>query len=231
MRKLPQIPLILALLLLLLSSGCASIYFDRSFIDQMEHTDGALFVAGSDFQVVAGDQSSPSRGPASLRNRIPRYRRERERLNQSGALAVELQEKESSLTDIEYRRYRQIFDKTSGGTSERIYYLSLSRSERGGYQRLLTGNHQLRSIHPLNRMRRESKRFPISTNQQGEGIFVGMNKSEVVQMVGPPAKIESAKKSSPRSRNKGERWTYYDKGNEIRHIYFEDNQVQGWNLD
>ncbi|MBT3235514.1 MAG: hypothetical protein HN353_06165 [Bdellovibrionales bacterium] len=223
--------LLLTAMVLVISSSCAGIYFDRSFIDKMEHEESDFFVAGEDFPVVAGDQSTRSKASKMVNNRVPRYRRERESLDHGQALLKELKEKESYLSEIEYRRYNNLFDKSKVGNSERIYYLSLSYAERDNYHRLLAGQIKNRATLSSNQASL-FQRSPASVTMGRRDISVGMNKDEVVLLVGPPAKIETAyNRPSGRSRVNGERWTYYDRGNTVRHIFFENNQVHGWQLE
>ena len=57
-------------------------------------------------------------------------------------------------------------------------------------------------------------------------LFLGMNKSEVTQVWGKPARVEVA--GNPINQN--ERWSFKEDGN-VRQVYFEGGKVQGWALD
>ena len=60
----------------------------------------------------------------------------------------------------------------------------------------------------------------------GSELFLGMDKKEVVEVWGKPARVEIA--GNPKNQN--ERWSFVEDGN-VRQVYFEGGRVQGWALD
>jgi hypothetical protein len=198
-------------------SSCAFLMPDRTFLEEMDRTDEAFYAPGKDFPVVGGDTGEIYRSRDEIKKRTPSSARNARLDKERKSIENELQDKEEALTEEEMARYRKD-EKYLQTESEKLYYLSLAPSERsemiqGKVQDLteeINGKHNVlykRSIH---------------SNE----ITLGMEKNEVLQMWGKPARVEIA--GNPSHQN--ERWSFVEDGN-VKQVYFESGRVQGWALD
>lgn len=199
----------------ILTSGCSLMLPSRSFIDEMDRE--SLYSPGRDFPVVSGDTGDVRIGKDELASRTPSSERSRRLNKEAASIQNELIQKEEAMEEEERTRYAT--DKKFLQTdSDKLYYLSLSPYDRTSYidtkkndleEELEQGRNivQNRSVH------------------SGE-LFLGMEKSEVVEMWGKPSRVEIA--GNPANQN--ERWSFREDGS-VRQVYFESGKVQGWALD
>ena len=108
------------------------------------------------------------------------------------------------------------------GPSEKIYYLSLSPSERREYLDVKRIDYGPRSYGSY---RSPSRGLASLAPIYRETLQLGMTKDQVVSTWGRPARVEVA--GNPRNEN--ERWAFYDNGR-VKYVYFEGGAVQGWNV-
>ncbi len=198
-------------------SGCSLMLPNRSFIDEMEYSDESVSVPGVDFPIVSGDTGQVRRNSEQLRARTPASARSKRLRNESDSLVKELSEKESRLEEEELHVYssNKKFLQTD---SDKLYYLSLSPNDRDDYIESLKSDLK----DDLNQKRTMVSRHSI----HGSELFLGMAKSDVVDIWGKPARVEIA--GNPNNQN--ERWSFIEDGN-VKQVYFEDGKVQGWALD
>lgn len=200
-----------------LSSSCALMLPDRSFIEQMEREDGGMFSPGKDFPVVSGDTGEARRSREEIRMRTPSSERSMRLNKESDSLADELRSKEERLEDFEMDRYAR--DKKFLQTdSDKLYYLSLDSEERKIY--VTSKKADLRD--DLANRKDMVKRRSVHSNE----LYLGMAKDDVVSAWGKPARVEIA--GNPANQN--ERWSFVEDGS-IKQVYFESGTVHGWALD
>lgn len=200
-----------------LSSSCALMLPDRSFIEQMEREDGGMFSPGRDFPVVSGDTGEVRRSAEEVRMRTPSSARSMIQNRESESLAEELRSKEESLQDYELDRYAR--DRKFLQTdSDKLYYLSLDSEERKIY--VASKKEDLRD--ELDNKKNMFKRRSV----HGSELYLGMAKDDVVSAWGKPARVEIA--GNPANQN--ERWSFLEDGS-IKQVYFESGRVHGWALD
>ncbi len=200
-----------------LTSSCSLMLPDRSFIAEMEREDGGFLSPGQDFPVVSGDTGEMRRSREEIMSRTPGSERSRRLNKESVSLREELIQKEDSMTEEEAGRYAQ--DRKFLQTdSDKLYYLSLSPYERNSY--IQTKQMDLKE--DLDQRRNMVQRRSI----HGSELFLGMEKSEVIDVWGKPARVEIA--GNPKNQN--ERWSFVEDGS-VRQVYFENGKVQGWALD
>lgn len=198
-----------------LTSSCALMLPDRSFIDEMDRE--SMYSPGRDFPVVAGDTGDMRISREELQSRTPSSERARRLNKEAASIEQELIQKEDQMEESEKERYAM--DKKFLQTdSDKLYYLSLGQFDRSSY--IDTKKNDLKD--DLERGRNMVQNRSIHGNE----LFLGMDKSEVVEMWGKPARVEIA--GNPANQN--ERWSFREDGN-TRQVYFEGGKVQGWALD
>jgi hypothetical protein len=200
-----------------LTSSCSLLLPDRTFVEQMETEEDGFYSPGRDFPVVSGDTGEVRRSQTELTRRTPASARA-SRLNiETASLSEELMHKEEGLSEDELSKYG--YDKKFLQTdSDKLYYLSLAPYERKTYI--------------------DSKKSDLKEDMEGAKdlvqkhsihsaeIYVGMDKSEVMEVWGKPARVEIA--GNPKNQN--ERWSFREDGN-VKQVYFEGGKVHGWALD
>lgn len=227
MKKLKNLTL---LILFSFQFGCAGLFTNRTFVDEMEHDTDGFFVAGEDFPVTSGDSGQIYRTREDIMKRTPASARSHKELLYYNALKTELAKKESKLGPDEYRYYlenRDYFDSDS----ERIYYLGLTPEERSAYldSKKMTFSQQEHRMDPSYDPDRGTG---IAILDQGvnyesqEGLALGMEKNEVIGIWGRPHRVDVA--GDPRYQN--ERWSFVESGRR-KTVYFEQGRVQGWAID
>ena len=200
-----------------LASSCSLMLPDRSYIDEMERNDDAISIPGIDFPVVSGDTGEVGRSREEVQARTPASERTKRLRSESDSLGHELVQKEAGLEEDEMERYSHD-KKFLQADSDKLYYLSLSPYDRETY--IATKKDDLRD--DLNPKRNILSKRSIHSSE----LFLGMAKSEVVEVWGKPARVEIA--GNPQNQN--ERWSFVEDGS-VRQVYFEAGKVQGWALD
>lgn len=200
-------------------SGCAGLLGNRSFIDQMDHDSGSIWVAGQDFDLTSGDSGRAHRSRDEILERTPVDGLTREQALENKSVRDELVAKLNSLTDEQYTQYSSVRDHLDSD-SEKIYYLNLPAREREEYVRT-----KMFSVYKKNMRAPASHNFGYKT-ARAPTVSVGMRKNDIMKIWGRPAQVDVA--GDPRYEN--ERWSFYD-GSQIKQIYFENGQVSGWILE
>jgi len=183
----------------------------------MEHETDGFFVAGRDFPSVPGDTGKGHRSKADIRKRTPSSDFESKLGRRKSSIRNELLDKEERLTVDEYRQYKENEDYFQN-ESEKIYYLGLPLADRLHY---LTSKRRV-IVNPSV----SDQTYYDTKNDFDRSVFVGMNKTSVIQSWGRPERVEVA--GDPRHQN--ERWTFYDRGR-VQLIFFERGKVQGWSVE
>ena len=198
-----------------LTSSCSLMLPDRSFIDEMERE--SMYSPGRDFPVVSGDTGDVRIGKEELMGRTPASERSRRLNKEAASIEQELIQKEDLLDEAEKEKYA-LDKKFLQSNSDKLYYLSLGQLDRSSY--ISNKREDLKDD-----MERGSNMIQKRSIHGGE-LFLGMDKNEVIQTWGKPARVEIA--GNPANQN--ERWSFREDGN-IRQVYFEGGKVQGWALD
>lgn len=205
------------IILMIVTSACSLMLPDRSFIEEMERENEAFYSPGIDFPVVSGDTGETKRNKEEILARTPASRRSKYIQDSMASLGSELREKEAELSDGESERYRK--NKSLLSTdSDKIYYLNLTPSERTSYIQAKKEDLEDEVLQKKDLFKKRS----IHSSE----LFLGMLKSEVVNLWGKPSRVEIA--GNPKNQN--ERWSFVEDGN-VKQVYFEDGKVQGWALD
>ncbi len=235
-RKLKQFAPLLLLSSLLGLTSCAQMFTSRTFIDEMDHDDGMYWVPGQDFQMTSGDSGQAYRSRDDIYRRTPAMGETKRTYEEEESLRRELIRRENMLNEREFAQYREAQNYFTTD-SERIYYLSLSPYEREVYLQTKDGGAgdsfasgrspasfggvNYPKSHQMNTLELISPTVPSF----GPEINVGMPKEQVLEMWGRPARVDVA--GDPRYQN--ERWSFYHNG-QMKTVYFENGQVQGWAL-
>jgi len=198
-----------------LTSSCALMLPDRSFIDEMDRE--SMYSPGRDFPVVAGDTGDVRIGREELMSRTPTSERARHLNKEAASIEQELIQKEDMMEESERERYA-LDRKFLQTDSDKLYYLSLSRFDRSSY--IETKKSDLRDD------MEKGRNLVQKRSVHGNELYLGMDKNEVVEMWGKPARVEIA--GNPANQN--ERWSFREDGS-VRQVYFEGGKVQGWALD
>ena len=198
-----------------LTSSCALMLPERSFTDEMDRE--SVFSPGRDFPIMSGDTGDVRIGKDELKSRTPTSERSRRLNKEAVSIEQELIQKEDVLNDSEKQKYG-LDKKFLQTNSDKLYYLSLNSFERNSY--ISTKKEELQDD-----MER-GKNMVRNRSIHSAELFLGMNKSEVTQVWGKPARVEVA--GNPINQN--ERWSFKEDGN-VRQVYFEGGKVQGWALD
>lgn len=201
-------------------TGCAALLEQRSYIDEMERESDGFFVAGRDFPVTNGDTGEAYRSRAEIKRRTPASSRSKEIEKEKSSLEQELQEKVAQLDDESLQNYYRD-TKYLESDSERLYYLSMSGSERTEYI-----NTKITDLADEETLKGDSREFLKRRSVHSRPIAQGMTKDDVKELWGKPTRIEVA--GHPKFEN--ERWSFFE-GSTVKFIYFESGKVQGWSLD
>lgn len=206
-------------LLILLQAlvGCGPIMFDRSFLGEMnEGQEEPLFSPGNTFQTVSGDTGQIGMTEEQRAKRTPEYDEMNPEYRERVRIQKELHKKLSKLSpeqQVWFDRHRDLFESDS----QKVYFLSLSESEREEYLYSLYSNKR-----QVNNSRKPASYFKYSP-RDSRIIARGMLKEDVVTKWGNPHRVDIA--GDPRLEN--ERWTFFEAG-ERRVVYFERGRVDGW---
>ena len=201
-------------------TGCAALLEQRSYIDEMERESDGFFVAGRDFPVTNGDTGEAFRSRAEIKRRTPASTRSKEIEKEKSSLEQELQEKVAQLYDESLQNYYRD-TKYLESDSERLYYLSMSGSERTEYI-----NTKITDLADEETLKGDSREFLKRRSVHSRPIAQGMTKDDVMELWGKPTRVEVA--GHPKFEN--ERWSFFE-GSTVKFIYFESGKVQGWSLD
>ena len=177
----------------------------------------SIFSPGRDFPVMSGDTGEMRISKEELMGRTPTNERSRLLNKETASIEQELSSKEELLNDQEKLVYG-LDKKFLQTSSDKLYYLSLDAYERSSY--ISTKKGELKD--DMERGRNMVQNRSIHSAE----LFLGMNKNEVIQIWGKPARIEVA--GNPVNQN--ERWSFKEDGN-VRQVYFEGGKVHGWALD
>lgn len=222
---------LILLTVFVITTGCANIFTGRTFIDEMDRDSDGLWVAGRDFQAVAGDEGTAYRPMDEIRQRTPASHYEKAQTDLEKSIDSELRRKVAALDEQSYLRFQR--DKSVLATpSEQIYYLELTDREKVEYVRLKNSGGVDQTIKPyafLSNYKTDDN-LSLKTFYQSRfeerGIAIGMNKQDVVQSWGEPHNVDFA--GDPRLQN--ERWSFREKG-KVHKVFFESGVVQGWIVD
>ncbi len=212
---------VMMLSILILSSSCSMLLPDRSFFAEMERESDGFYNPGKDFPVVSGDTGEVGRSREEIKLRTPASDRAKKQNIETLSLAEELKTKEENLflgSNEPLKEKYKLDKKFLQTDSDKLYYLSLTPSERETY----IESKKLDLKEELEQKTRMVERHSIRSSE----LFLGMNKDEVVQMWGKPARVEIA--GNPSHQN--ERWSFLEDGS-VKQVYFEGGKVQGWALD
>jgi hypothetical protein len=204
---------------LTLFSGCAGLFTQRTFVDEMERTSDGFFVPGKDFNVASGDSGEEFRSREEIQKRTPASLKQQSDRYEVNSLSKELRDKEMALSPMEYEEYMQnkeVFENVS----EQVYFLDLSVAERKTYlQDRREGN--------KGSAEQFTQNFGFRNPAPGgNDIEVGMAKDQVIERMGRPYRVDVA--GDVKYQN--ERWTFYDNGR-LKSVYFESGKVNGWNFN
>lgn len=202
---------------LVINTSCSSFLPDRSYIEEMERESDPFFQAGKDFPVVGGDNGNAYRSRDEIKKRTPASERDRNQIKEQESIRQELLQKEAELPEEFLGQYSK--DKRYLSTdSDKLYYLSLSQPERNGYISVKKQD--------IQEDQGKGKDFMEKHSIRSAELYLGMPKSQVVEIWGKPARIEIA--GNPKNQN--ERWSFLEDGS-LKQVYFEAGKVQGWALD
>lgn len=206
---------LLSLVALTAITGCGTL--DRSYIAQMEQDDSRFFMAGRDFPVMSGDTGNPYRTKEEIKKRTPASVREQKAQKEELSLKQELAQKEESMSEFEMAEYARD-SKYLPSESDKLYYLSLSDSEKAVY--IQTKKDEYNQDHGA------GKDLAKERSIHAPEIYLGMSKDEVIQKWGRPTRIQIA--GNPKYQN--ELWLFSEDGS-YRQVFFESGRVNGWALD
>lgn len=227
----------LLILLLILVTSC-SMFDRRDYSNKMANfmEDGPMFRANEDFMVIAGDTGRDYRSKGSVDARTPFSQKDEAYRLEDASLRQEVRHLENSLSDFEYDKYQKI-QKELDTDSEKIYFLSLSSSQRDEYlaiRKITNHNTEVHANYRAPIVRRAGpSRSPAYIPTLGESsqvefssekeVILGMSMDEVADTLGAPERRDIA--GNPEQMN--ERWAYQN-GDDTRYIYFESGRVEGW---
>lgn len=199
------------------ASACSSFLPDRSFIEEMNRESDPYLQAGRDFPVVSGDNGEAYRSREEIKKRTPSSERSRKQNLESDSIKQELQEKEANIPEELLEQYSKD-KKYLPSDSDKLYYLSLASSDRSNYIKIKSED----MAADLGKNQDFVQKHSIHAGE----VYLGMAKTEVLQLWGKPNRVEIA--GNPKHQN--ERWSFIEDGN-VKQIYFESGKVQGWALD
>ncbi len=200
--------------------GCASMFEERTFADEMERESDGYFMAGRDFRVMNGDSGEAYRSKSEVKKRTPASRRQKSRETEEVSIENELREKVAAMGEVEkadFDKKQKYFDNDS----ERLYYLSMNSEDRANYIEMRKSE----SADEEDR-RNDSRAFLEKRSVHSAELEVGMSKTDIQRIWGRPNKVEYA--GDPKFQN--ERWVFSE-GGQKRFVYFENGEVNGWSLD
>lgn len=201
----------------LLLTSCSAFLPDRSYIEEMNRESDPYFVAGKDFKVVGGDTGEAYRSREEIQKRTPASARNHEKMKEEESIRRELEQKEADIPEEYVEQYAKD-KKYLPSDSDKLYYLSLSLSERANYINTKKADMQ--------EDQGKGQDFIQKHSIHSKELYLGMTKGQVVQAWGKPTRVEIA--GNPRNQN--ERWSFNEDGS-VKQIYFEAGRVQGWALD
>lgn len=209
----------LTFITLILSYGCADLFGHRSFVGSMNREE-AFYNPGEDFPVSAGDSGDIKRSSEEVSARTPETQYESMQRRESLMIKNELAGLEGKLSPEEMGSYK-VHSNYLETDSEKIYYLNLPASKRMDYlsSRRLASGSEFETTGSFGHLRR-----PASILDRE--LFLGMGKEAVVDSWGRPHRVDVA--GDPRHQN--ERWSFYSNG-QVKTVYFEQGQVQGWSVE
>lgn len=207
----------LLLTLAIITSSCTLMLPDRSFMEQMERESDPFYSPGKDFPVVGGDDGETHLSREELNSRIPASRRTSALTKEARSLQQELEDKEADLSEYEMEQYVKV-RKFLISDSDKLYYLSLAPGERAAYIRTVKSD--------ISEEMELRSNMVAKRSIHARELFLGMDKDDVVDAWGKPAKVEIA--GNPKNQN--ERWSFVEDGS-VKQVYFESGKVQGWALD
>jgi hypothetical protein len=224
------------LIVLILASSCAGLdglFEQRTFIDQMDHQTDGYFVPGENFNVVPGDGGQAYRSRRDINHRTPANIHDKKEDQYERSINRELAEKEKKLSPREYRRYMENSEYYPS-ESEKIYFLSLSRSDRREYLENKgaawsggkSGGSAMNTLAAAPSFENKYNNYVDSMTSSTRDLVLGMDKKRVIGTWGRPARIDVAGDPS----NQNERWSFFENGR-VKVVYFESGQVQGWAID
>lgn len=219
---------LLIISMLLMTSSCASMFQERTFIKEMDRQSDSVWTPHEDFHVVPGDKHDGYRSREQITARTPDGRKD---FTFSDNLQEELSTKEKMLTMEQYASYSELKPDLET-TSEKIYFLNLTVDEREEYLSSRQLGKYAVQQRPRNRVKKGYGRAPASampiTNaySYGRSISQGMGKDEVRSTWGRPTRVDVA--GNPRNQN--ERWTFFENG-QVKRVFFEAGVVQGWSVE
>jgi hypothetical protein len=202
---------------LILNTGCSGFLPDRSFIEEMNRESDPFLQAGKDFPVVGGDTGEAYRSREEVQKRTPSSERNRKQIKEQASIKQELDQKEADIPEEFVGQYTKD-KKYLPSDSDKLYYLSLSMPERTSYINVKRQDMQ--------DDQGKGQDFIQKRSIHNAELYLGMGKSQVVQVWGKPSRVEIA--GNPKNQN--ERWSFVEDGN-VKQIYFESGKVQGWALD
>ncbi len=201
-----------------ISSGCSMMDY-RDYSDEMSYEySQPMFEANKDFMIVAGDSGELYPSDNERRSRTPASVRDSASYRHDSSLKKELFQLENSLDPQEYEQYVEYREKI-GSTSQKIYFLELSKSERREYlkiRKIKNDTIRTRGVASLDRPRERA--YP-----QLHDIMLGMGKNDVMRNWGQADREDIA--GDPVLEN--ERWVYR-RADSTKYIYFENGRVEGW---
>jgi len=196
--------------LMMTTASCSQFLTHRDYLSEMEHDDSSFFQPREDFPVVAGDDGKDWESKASRRERTPASESEIQEDMSRRSLNQELRHLEGKLSENSLDFYEKYKPRLST-TSERIYFLKLSHSDRRDY------------LASRGFLKEESQPREQAYSHRQSQVITGMSKSAVMSSFGQPTRVEVA--GNPSFEN--ERWLY-SVNDATKYIYFESGRVQGW---
>ena len=157
------------------------------------------------------------RSQDEIKKRTPASARGAQKTKEEESLKLELAQKEADIPEELLGEYAKD-KKYLPSDSDKLYYLSLSASERPGY---INSKKQ-----DMQADLGKSQDFIQKHSIHSSDLYLGMEKSQVVELWGKPSRVEIA--GNPKNQN--ERWSFLEDGS-LKQIYFENGKVQGWALD
>jgi hypothetical protein len=201
------------LLFLFSLTSCSQMYTHRDYLSEMEHDDSSFYRPNVDFPVMAGDSGRTWESTNERVQRTPATESEKQDQRNAYFLKQELKRLESKQSDGSYELYQK-YKHQLATTSERIYFLKLPTYERKDY---------LASRGFINTDSTVSYSYHGNAQPRQQDISLGMSKSDVMNHLGHPTRVEVA--GNPSYEN--ERWLYTRNG-ASNYVYFEAGHVEGW---
>lgn len=202
---------------LVISTSCSSFMPDRSFIEEMNRESDPFLQAGRDFPVVSGDTGEAYRSREEVKQRTPSSERARQQKREVESIKQELENKEADIPE-EYLEQYSKDKKYLPSDSDKLYYLSQSLEDRAEYIKVKSQD--------MSEDLGKNQDFVQKRSVHAGEVYLGMAKSQVVQVWGKPTRVEIA--GNPKHQN--ERWSFVEDGS-VKQIYFESGKVHGWALD